>query len=41
MSSIAAEKVEAPALIVIGEVVSLAAEAPPGATGALPLAAAE
>ncbi len=38
---IAAEKVEAPALIVIGEVVRLAAEAPPGATGALPLAAAE
>ena len=38
---IAAEKVEAPALIVIGEVVRLAAEAPQVAPGTLPLAAAE
>jgi len=38
---IAAEQIEAPALIVIGEVVRLAAEAPRGADEDLPLAAAE
>ncbi len=38
---IAEEKIEAPALIVIGEVVRLAAEAPRGATADLALAAAE
>ncbi len=38
---IAAEQIEAPALIVIGEVVRLAAEAPRGTAGTLPLAAAE